>query len=239
MEEIQTYTLLDNASEVTLCDEKLAKRLRADGEHSRFMLTGINGSVEVEGQMIDIVVTSLDGSTEVELKQVKTVKEIPISKSCVPKQVDLNKWSHLPDVCVPELEDKSIELLIGLKEKPRLFFPLECKESSDGEPIAVRYSLGWTVMGPIGGEKEDDGFSVNFTRSTNYQHIEGFEDQDRKRDELTHQLERLWNHDFQDLNSREKVSNSVEDERALRVMEKSAKLVNGHLGVESVMVTLA
>ena len=45
--------------------------------------------------MIDIVVTSLDGSTEVELKQVKTVKEIPISKSCVPKQVDINKWPHL------------------------------------------------------------------------------------------------------------------------------------------------
>ena len=56
--------------------------------------------------MIDIVVTSLDGSTEVELKQVKTVKEIPISKSCVPKQVDLNKWPHLRDVCVPELEDE-------------------------------------------------------------------------------------------------------------------------------------
>ena len=86
-------------------------------------------------------------------------------------------------------------------------------------------------MGPIGGEKEDDGFSVNFTRSTNYQHIERFEDQDRKRDVLMHRLERLWNHDFQDLNSSEKVSNSVEDERALRVMEKSAKLVNGHYQV--------
>ena len=70
-------------------------------------------------------------------------------------------------------------LLIGLKEKPPLFLPLACKEGSDGEPIAVRYSLGWTVMGPIGGEKEDDGFSVNFTWFTNYQHVEGFEDQDQ------------------------------------------------------------
>ena len=55
-------------------------------------------------------------------------------------------------------------------------------------------------MGPIGGEKEDNGFSVNFTGSTNSQHIERFEDKDRKRDELTHQLKQLWNHDFQDLN---------------------------------------
>ena len=105
------------------------------------MLTGINGSLEVKGQMIHIVVKSLDGSTEVELKQVKTVKEIPISKSCVPKQVDLDKWPHLRDVCVPELEDKSITLLIGLKERPRLFLLLECKEGSDGE-FADHYGLG-------------------------------------------------------------------------------------------------
>ena len=86
-------------------------------------------------------------------------------------------------------------------------------------------------MGLISGEKEDNGFSVNFTRSTNSQHIEIFKDQDRKRDELTHQLERLWNRDFQDLNPSEKVSTLVEDEGALSMMEKSAKLVNGHYQV--------
>ena len=35
----------------------------------RFALTGINCSLEVKGQMIDIVVKSLDGSTEVELNK--------------------------------------------------------------------------------------------------------------------------------------------------------------------------
>ena len=71
---MQTYALLDNGSEVTLCDDRLAKKLRIDGERLRFTFTRINSSVKVEGQVIDIVATSLDGSTEVELKQVKTVK---------------------------------------------------------------------------------------------------------------------------------------------------------------------
>ena len=31
-EEIQTYTVLGNGSEVTLCDDRLVKRLRIDGE---------------------------------------------------------------------------------------------------------------------------------------------------------------------------------------------------------------
>ena len=32
VEEIQTYTVLDNGSEVTLCDDRLVKRLRIDSE---------------------------------------------------------------------------------------------------------------------------------------------------------------------------------------------------------------
>ena len=73
-QEIYTYALLDNGSEVTLCDEKLAKKLDIDSEASNFTLTGINGSVEVDGQLVDIVVSSFDGSTEVKLQGVKTVK---------------------------------------------------------------------------------------------------------------------------------------------------------------------
>ncbi|CAB3996126.1 Hypothetical predicted protein, partial [Paramuricea clavata] len=224
-QEVQTYALLDNGSEVTLCDERLARKLNIDGENTNFTLTGINGSVEVESQLVDIVVMSLDGSTEVELQKVKTVKEIPISNGCVPRQADVNKWPHLRDMNIPELEDRNIMLLIGLKEKPRLFLPLECKEGGDGEPIAIRYSLGWTVMGPVGDERENDGFSVNFTRVKDQTPVTVNDDI------LLHQLQRLWNTDFKDLKANDKVLASVEDERALHVMEKSVKLVNGHFQV--------
>jgi hypothetical protein len=217
-QEVQTYALLDNGSEVTLCDERLARKLNIDGENTNFTLTGINGSVEVESQLVDIVVMSLDGSTEVELQKVKTVKEIPISNGCVPRQADVNKWPHLRDMSIPELEDGNIMLLIGLKEKLRLFLPLECKENGDGEPIAIRYSLGWTVMGPVGDERENDGFSVNFTRvkddsseflndekilevrKTNGQFCDEVKDRGQvNHDILAHQLQRLWNTDFKDL----------------------------------------
>ena len=259
IQEVQTYALLDNGSEVTLCDERLARKLNIDGENTNFTLTGINGSVEVESELVDIVVMSLDGSMEVELQKVKTVKEIPISNGCVPRQVDVNKWPHLRDISIPEIEDRNIMLLIGLKEKPRLFLPLECKEGGDGEPIAIRYSLGWTVMGLVGGERENDGFSVNFTRvkdqtpvtayrdesseflnnkkilevrKTNGQFCDEVKDRGQVNDDiLSHQLQRLWNTDFKDLKANEKVLPSVEDERALHVIEKSVKLVNGHFQV--------
>ena len=42
-------------------------------------------------------------------------------------------------------------LVVGLKEKPNLFLPVEYRVGQDGEPVAVRHSLGWTVIGPVGG----------------------------------------------------------------------------------------
>ena len=219
---------------------------------------------------MDIVVSSFDGSTEVKLQGVKTVKEIPISSGCLPKQVDVERWPYLRDLCIPELENGNIMLLIGLKENPRLLLPLECKEGGEGDPIAVRYSLGWTVLGPVGGEREDDGFSVTFTRVkdqtisqvgddfgasseacdylqgnnhfafskkdtfriNNCQHYDETKTSYQSDDEmLNHQLERLWNTDCKESESYDKVSPSVEDNKALRVMEDSVKLVDGHFQV--------
>ncbi len=157
-EDVLTYALLDNGSEITL---------NIGGNKLKYTLTGINGSTEVDSQLIDIVVESLDGSTAVELSNVKTVTQMPISKGCIPKKIDLERWSHLKDIEIPELVDVEVLLLIGLKEKPRLFLPLEFRQGGDDEPIAFRYSLGWTVKGPVGGTKETRDCLANFARTKN------------------------------------------------------------------------
>ena len=63
---------------------------------------------------------------------------------------------------IPSIEHGEVCLLIGLKERPTLFLPLELKTDGNNEPIAIRYSSGWTVMGPVGDQKEDGDCSVNF-----------------------------------------------------------------------------
>ena len=54
-------------------------------------------------------------------------------------------------------------LVIGLKERPNLLLPLEHKAEGEDKPVAVRYSLGWTVIGPVGGQKDEPNCSANFT----------------------------------------------------------------------------
>ena len=56
-------------------------------------------------------------------------------------------------------------LVVGLKEKPNLFLPVEYRAGRDGEPVAVRHSLGWTVIGPVGGGSYTADCSANLLRA--------------------------------------------------------------------------
>ena len=60
--------------------------------------------------------------------KVRTVKQMPISSDCIAKKGGLNRWPHLCDIELQELEVGEVMLVIGLKEKPNLFLPLEYKE---------------------------------------------------------------------------------------------------------------
>ena len=281
---VETYALLDSGSEVTLCHEHLQKKLGVSGPKLNFTLSGMTGSTRVESQLLDIVVTSMDETVSVELSNVRTVKQMPLSSDCIAKIGDLTRWPHLCDIELQELEVGEVMLVIGLKEKPNLFLPLEYKAGGEDEPVAVRYSLGWTVIGPVGGQKDDPNCSANFTRTIESsivydnvsvlrdEHVcsstieggrlneqpdnddsgqvlnEQFTDElagqkdtdlslfskvefEIRDEELRQQLERLWKTDFEDTEVETKVCASVEDKRALEIMEGSLQQVNGHFQV--------
>ena len=170
---VETYALLDNGSEVTLCHEQLGSKLGLDRERSSFTLTGVTGSVQVESHVVNLTVMSMDESIAVELRGVRTVAQMPISRSCIPREGDLARWPHLQGIDIPAVRDTEVLLLIGLKEKPSLFLPLQFKAGGVDEPIAIRYSLGWKVMGPMGECKKDEHCSVNFLQSAHDINLDG------------------------------------------------------------------
>ena len=123
----------------------------------------MTGSQKVNSKLVDLLVKSIDDSVEVELCNAKTVVNMPISTSCIASQrEDLVHWTHLHGIHIFSIEDGEVSLLIGLKERPTLFLLLELKTGGDNEPIAIQYSLGSTVMGLMGNQKEDHDCSVNF-----------------------------------------------------------------------------
>jgi hypothetical protein len=123
----------------------------------------VEGSSEVRSELIDIEVTSLDGETLIELSNVRTVK-LPISEACIAKKGDVRNWSHLRDLPLQELETGEVMLVIGLQENPSIFLPLEYRSGEERDPVAIRYSLGWTVIGPVGGKGDGMCATSNFAR---------------------------------------------------------------------------
>jgi len=252
---IETYALLDNGSEVTLCHERLVKELRLDGQRFEFTLTGMTGSEKVDSKLVDLVVKSIDDSVEVELCSVKTVINMPISTSSIAKREDLVRWPHLRGIDIPSIEHGEVCLLIGLKERP-----------------------GWTVMGPVGDQKEDRDCAVNFV-FTKYGHVtqgnllrdvvsrERISEETKKlKDEnetaqqfgsteceprfhvnvvqsedddvptvhnetLDRQLEKLWKTNFRDSIVGTRTLPSVEDNKALTKIGESLQRRDGHFQV--------
>ena len=136
--------------------EQLAKKLGLVGKKIEYTLTGMTRSTQVEGAMVSLTVKSMDESTVIELPISPSGCDwMPISPSCIPKRDDLSRWSHLDGIDIPELKKGEVMLLIGVKERPSLFLSLEYKMGEDTEPVAIKYSLGWTMIGPVGGKKVD------------------------------------------------------------------------------------
>ena len=67
-EVVETYALLDNGSDITLCDERLREQLGIEGIQRSFFLTTKEKKNSVKnGLEVKLVVEALDGSQEVEL----------------------------------------------------------------------------------------------------------------------------------------------------------------------------
>ena len=162
---VLTYALLDCGSEVTLIHQKLQRELEAHGRKIDFTLSGINGSKQIDSELLDIVVMSMDGETSLELSNVRTVEKMPIAGSCIARKEDIKSWPHLNGVPITELDVNEVTLVIGLQERPSIFLPLEYRIGGENDPLAIRYSLGWTVVGPIGESRENNCYTMNLART--------------------------------------------------------------------------
>ncbi|XP_067045816.1 uncharacterized protein [Acropora muricata] len=220
---LETYALLDNGSDVSLCDAELVKELDLQGERRDFLLTTQETKDSAKsGLELKLTISSLDGTSALEIQRVWTVDRLNVLSRSIPRAEDVQVWSHLSDIELPEIQNKDVRVLIGCNV-PEAFWVMEERRGKRGEPIAVRSLLGWTLMGPTENHQEDSKFSVNFVR---------LEDGRDSRDEaLLSQVEKFWKTDFVDTLSSTKVAMSVEDEKALKLMEDSVVKVSGHYQV--------
>jgi len=217
--ELLTYALLDNGSDVSLCAKDLAAQLGIEGKQRKFYLTTQERQDSPKfGQEISLIVEAIDGSDKIEIPRLWTIEKVNASSHSIPADQDIRRWSHLQDINLPTIDETKIDLIIGCNV-PEAFWVLEERRGNKGDPYAIRSPLGWTLIGPM--EKTEckkSHFHVNFTRIVNV----------KPDDVLMQQVERFWRTDNAGVIPDGKISMSVEDKRALAVMESTVKLVDGH-----------
>ena len=147
--EIETYALLDEGSQVTLCDGKLFEHLNLPSIESTLNVNTVNQTVKHDCKEVSFVVSSLDGENSVSINHAFAVTDLPVSLEGLPEAGMFNVYPHLKGVDVPRIECDSVQLLIGC-HVPDAFRVLDERTGQNNEPIAKLSKLGWTILGPIG-----------------------------------------------------------------------------------------
>ncbi|XP_071490096.1 uncharacterized protein [Diadema antillarum] len=214
---IQTWALLDEGSDVSLCSDRLVKRLGIQGAPKDFQLNTVGNSLSNQkGLEVGLTVSNITDGKTINLPKVWTVKEMNISHTCIPTKADLAGWPHLKGITLPYIDEEEVQLLIG-GDTPEAFWVLDQRRGNPKEPYAVRTPLGWSLLGPTSSKSRSSSAIVNFVR--------------QEEDPLHNQLKQFWELDFGGYLQEEKTGMSIEDQRALKMMENTARKVGNHYEV--------
>ena len=209
---IQTYAFLDSGSNTSFCTETLLQKLNIKGKKTNLSLTTLQGENEpIKCSMISLLVSDLHQENSFEIPMVYSRPSLPVSRETLATQEDVNRWPHLKGVTIPQIEAE-IGLLIG-SDVPQLLQPQEIRKSENGGPFATKTVLGWVLNGPLGRDTPKSP-TVNFSIQASKSLEEQFRD--------------YCNQEFNDSNLNSKASMSLNDRRALDIMEETLQLKNGH-----------
>ena len=192
--------------------ESLMNELGLEGQPIDFKLTTMNNVSQESGKCQFLYVQGLGQKECLEVPNASSIKDLSVARSCIPTKEGINKWSHLSDVHIPELKNPEVTLLIGT-DVPEAHWKLEERRGRKKEPYAIRTPLEWSVAGPMG-TTSGDKVSSFFIRG---------EDQF-----LGQTVEKMIEMDFSEKTYGQNFSMSLEDKKALSIMEESLKVVDGH-----------
>ncbi|XP_028413652.1 uncharacterized protein LOC114536505 [Dendronephthya gigantea] len=211
---VLTYAFLDPGSNTTFCSNELLEQLGITGKKTTLSLTTLqNVQQTTRCSVTSLEVWDLNEENLLELPTVFSTERLPVDRSSIPLQKDVDRWPHLRNVNVQKI-DAAVGLLIG-NDVPKALEPKEVRESSGKGPYAVRTVFGWTINGPLGRNKTARR-RANFIRSDH---------------DLNEQFQTFCNMEFNDSVYDTKLEMSVEDSRALGMMEGSVQLKDEHYEV--------
>jgi len=215
------YALLDTQSDSTFIEEKVCEELSTATDPVKLKLSTLLGKdVTVTCKRAKgLRVRGYTSTQYVDLPPAYTRDFIPLDREHIPTCETAKSWNHLANIAteLPPLLDCEVGLLIGYNCSTALA-PSQVITGENGQPYAVKTTLGWSIVGSIA--------SVNSTDVTGFCHRVSLKEAPpvTPRDVLS-----VLESDFKD-SSYGDVSTSQEDIQFLKILESSiVRNERGHI----------
>jgi hypothetical protein len=215
---LSTYAFLDNGCTDTLIDQRLANQLSLKGSPDEIQINTITNCQQTHTERVNFALRSFDGDgEEIIVNDAYVLPDLHQSGQVLPESVDVSGCPHLRDISFPSVDVPRVSILVG-SNVPKAHVQKEVRFPEDDENglFGYRYALGWSLCGPTGVETEQQTFLNNVSLDKN----------------LDSELEKFWKLEDTGTSTRwEKESFSEEDRRAVKIIQETTKLVDGHYEV--------
>ncbi|XP_064635241.1 uncharacterized protein LOC135492615 [Lineus longissimus] len=208
---IPTVAFLDSASEITIIDKSLAKDLGLNGKSKQLTVKTLNAETTEMSQTVTMQlkpVNDPDGNS-IRVEEAWVVGD---SHFQCPSQRVSADWEHLNGLGLSDIDSSELKLLIGINVA-RAHLQFDTRIGEDTQPIAVKTPLDWTLLG-TSDQATSSSANVNIINA--------------KDAELKEEIERFWRSESFGVRHVEESSLSIEDRKAIQILEETTRLVNGH-----------
>ena len=208
-----TYAFLDQGSTHSFCDKKLVNAFEVDDNLQSITLHNLGNVAATHlGHTLNLKFFSLDDSYVVDLPKVFSIDDIPVRPNLKPAKCEIKEMPQLCDLAFPKVDGASVTLLIRA-DVPELFCPAALRKGRQGEPVAIKTPLGWSLLGPSLSLSSTQKCIANFVKH---------------RDKtVEQQIQTIWSADFEKSTTVLEMPFSREDHLMYKLLQDSVKLVNG------------
>ncbi|XP_065074488.1 uncharacterized protein LOC135698436 [Ochlerotatus camptorhynchus] len=156
---VKTLAFLDEGASITLVERSLTDQLGVKGilQPLTIKWTADVTRVEEGSTKMNLWISASGDQEKLFLKSVQTVEQLLLPKQSLDGTAMSSVYHFLRDLPISSYSSQRPGILIGLNNL-HVIAPMQAKIGEQGEPIAVRSKLGWSVYGPTGGQPHRQNF---------------------------------------------------------------------------------
>jgi hypothetical protein len=208
---LDTFALLDSASDVTFVNDQLAKDLGLKGIQKTLTINSVGSSVKLPSMCVSLSVKASKDIEAVPLWIQEAWTKQGMFSCPAFHSSSVNHLDHLKDLNLVNVAPEDIKILIGANV-PKAHLQLDIREGKEGDPVAIHTKLGWCVLG--GHTVEGVQATVNLIQT--------------QEDQLNHQIHQFWDIESFGVTAKFKHPCSFEDQQAMHILDQETKFVDGH-----------